>query len=103
MLDTDICTAKMSCEMSGLKSTQQHIPIVKMILNQSALNSGVTGRVGCASLYADAPYWDFLEQGGEGVNKDWINRWISWELRTGRSAGPLIHIDSYHHCEARME
>lgn len=45
-------------------------------------------RLSCDSLLNG----NFLEQRGEDVNKSWINKWISWELRTGRSAGPS---DSY--------
>lgn len=79
--------------MSGFKGTQQHIPTVKMILDQDAL-----GPV-CASVHQsqrclshDALHGDFLEQRGEDVNKGWINRWISWELRTGPIGRPS---DSY--------
>lgn len=83
--------------MSGFKGTQLYIPTVKMILNQDEPLSPV-----CASVY----HWEsrrrlshddllgdfFWEQRGEDVNKGWINRWISWELRTGPIGRPS---DSY--------
>lgn len=74
-----------------------------MILNLNALEAlfvlvCITWKVVGASAMTLCVETFFLEQRGEAVNKSWINRWISMELRTGPIGGAirftLIHIAS---------